>query len=227
MSVIKIGLITYDYSHLKTEQIVYRLLESYNYSLEFFALPFVARPARKVVFEHRPSQTNAAHPRDIATKYKIPYLVCESDLDIGNGCDYYLILGAGILSAESIEGKRVINSHPGVIPAVRGLDAFKWAILEKKPIGNTMHFISGEVDAGEILAIKRTDVFRTDTIDSFARRHYENELQLMANFEKNIHSGVLDFKNIETSDAKRRMPADIEKNIFKAFDEYKEFWVDR
>ena len=40
------------------------------------------------------------------------------------GCDYYIVAGAGILSKECLKGKRVLNGHPGIIPLVKGLDAF-------------------------------------------------------------------------------------------------------
>ena len=72
-------------------------------------------------------------------------------------------LGAGILSKECVENKKIINSHPGIIPASRGLDSFKWAIYENKPLGVSLHCIDKEVDSGEIISIIPTTVYKTET----------------------------------------------------------------
>ncbi len=88
-------------------------------------LPFSPRKPRKTLMQHRPDQFMAIHPQIIAEKRKNPYIYINDDTQIDNSCDIYLILGAGILSAECIAGKKIVNCHPGIIPAVRGLDAFK------------------------------------------------------------------------------------------------------
>lgn len=59
----QIGLITYNTNHLKTEQILSRLAGKYD--LEVYALPFVPRKPREVLFQHRPDQSVAAHPGDL------------------------------------------------------------------------------------------------------------------------------------------------------------------
>lgn len=58
-----------------------------------------------------------------------------------------LIVGAGILPKDFINTHIVINAHPGYIPNYRGLDAFKWAIVEKQPIGVTTHLLGEYVNA--------------------------------------------------------------------------------
>ena len=44
--------------------------------------------------------------------------------------DFFIITGAGILDVSFAEGKP-IACHPGIIPTNRGLDSFKWAILNE------------------------------------------------------------------------------------------------
>jgi phosphoribosylglycinamide formyltransferase-1 len=99
-----IGLITYQYPHLKTEQILQRILhEDFNYKM--FALPFTPRKQRKTLFEHRPVQTDAVVPEVLAEKHNISYISCKDDTDIDNSCDLYIILGARIISEKCIEGE--------------------------------------------------------------------------------------------------------------------------
>src|SRR4051812_4373698 len=131
-----IGVITYDHSHLKTEQIVNRLLVRAHLSrgrafdLKLLALPFVQRPEREVLFQHRPDQSQAPSTRELARFHKIEFLSCTYD-SIPDVADYYLVAGAGIFSDAAIGKKKIINCHPGIIPSARGLDSFKWTILDQ------------------------------------------------------------------------------------------------
>lgn len=215
-----IGIITYNTNHLKTEQILSRI--SGKYSLKVYALPYVARKPREVLFQHRPNQSVAAHPADLCAAYGIPFVPVNSDAEIDNGCDLYLITGAGILSPECVRGKRILNCHPGVIPAVRGLDAFKWAIINGLPIGNTLHYIDEGVDQGEVVAVLKTPLYPSDSLESFARRHYELEIDMMSAFSEHLANPQNDFPTISERESTRRMPAAVEAQIFSAFEVYKQ-----
>ena len=186
-----LGIITYNMRHLKTEQILLQLAGRYN--MRVYALPYVQRPVRTVLFQHRPEQSIAAHPRDICERYELPYIQVENDTQIDNHCELYLITGAGILSAECLSGKRILNGHPGVIPAARGLDAFKWSVYNMLPLGVTLHYIDEHVDAGEVVSIVPTPVFPSDTLEILARRHYENEIKLLVRFEEYSRSFSVHF----------------------------------
>jgi len=221
MEIRNIGLITYNHPHLKTEQVILRILKlGFNYKI--YALPYVPRKSRNELIKHRPEQSSSVHPELIAKKYKIPYIQCNTDKEIDDSCDLYLILGAGILSPECVRNKRIINCHPGIIPAVRGLDAFKWAIYEMKPLGVTLHYIDEKIDAGEIISVISTDVYITDTLEILARRHYENEINVLSDFIYYLNNPRNDFKSIAEGEPRRRMPIDIEKELMSIFDKYKE-----
>jgi len=112
LSVKNIGLITYHFPHLKTEQIIQRFLKNMDINLRIFALPYVEKKERITLFAHRPNQKEAVVPEVIAEKHKIPYKKCNNDTEIDSSCDFYLILGAGIISSEAIIGKKIINCHP-------------------------------------------------------------------------------------------------------------------
>jgi len=220
----KLGLITYDYAHLKTEQVLLNLLRKFSArEMTLFALPYVPRKERKILFSHRPAQHEATPTSVLAETLGIEFVRVAKDTEIPEGYDYYLILGAGILSAEFVEkAKRVINCHPGVIPTARGLDAFKWSILEMKPLGVTLHYIDKEVDKGEVIAIIPTPVFITDTLEMLARRHYENEIAVLSNFDYYFANSINLFRNIEEGEPHRRMPYELEKEMVAKFGEYKQ-----
>ncbi|MEM7784745.1 MAG: formyltransferase family protein, partial [Planctomycetota bacterium] len=183
MQIKTVGLITYHHPHLKTEQVLQRLLGLNTvFDFRMYALPFSPRKPREILLHHRPEQSDAIAPQTIAEKHKIPYVVCKTDQEIGDSCDIYLVLGAGILSAECVQNKKIINCHPGIIPSCRGLDSFKWAIYEMKPLGITLHYIDAQVDAGEIISVIPTNVYSSDSLATLARRHYENEINALSHF---------------------------------------------
>jgi phosphoribosylglycinamide formyltransferase-1 len=217
----RIGLITYYYPHLKTEQVVQNLVKM-PYKLKMYALPYKPRKERVTLFQHRPDQIGAAATEVIAEKHRIPYVRCEGDSGIDDSCDLYLICGAGILSAEAIKGKRIINCHPGIIPASRGLDAFKWAVYDMKPLGITLHYIDEDTDAGELISVIPTNVYKTDSIATLARRHYENEIYCTANFMEYLRNPQNPYKGLEKTAAKKRMPLEKEKELLIMFEKYTE-----
>jgi phosphoribosylglycinamide formyltransferase 1 len=224
MNIETVGLITYHHSHLKTEQVLQRFLTQKKYEFKVFALPFTPRKrSRAALFVHRPDQSDAVEASAIAEKHNIPYIVCDKDTEIDDSCDIYLILGAGILSAKCVADKKIINCHPGIIPTCRGLDAFKWAIYEMKPLGITLHYIDAQVDAGEIITIMPTNVYATDSLSTLARRHYENEIDCLCRFDEFLNNPHKPFSspldNIEPG-FKRRMPLEVEEKLEQSFLKY-------
>jgi phosphoribosylglycinamide formyltransferase-1 len=187
-----------------------------------FALPFTPRKQRETLFEHRPVQTDAVVPEILAEKHNIPYISCKDDTDIDNSCDLYIILGAGIVSEKCIEGKKIINCHPGIIPACRGLDSFKWAIYDMKPLGTTLHYIDAQVDGGEIITVTPTNIYKTDSFATLARRHYENEINCISNFIYHLENPQNPFSEIELSESKMRMPLEKERELVRRFSDYVE-----
>lgn len=224
----RIGLITYDSRHLKTEQVALGLAQRNAGDLRFFALPFVPRPARDVQFAHRPDMSMGAHARDVAAVLQVDYALCSSPSDIPvDESDVFLILGAGLLPPDFVRATagRVLNSHPGLIPAVRGLDAFKWAVVDGMEVGNSLHLIDEEADAGDLVATAVTPVFRSDTLETFARRHYELEIMLMLDFAAQMALPSSDRPILEKGQmrpARRRMPASEERQLWDRFELYKE-----
>ncbi len=218
-----IGIITYDYKHLKTEQVLRNLFagntDGDQYTL--FALKFTPRSPRKELFCHRPNQFTGMETSELANKYGLPFIECETDIDISSGCDLYMITGAGIISEACIQGKRIINCHSGIIPMTRGLDSFKWAIIDHKPIGNTLHYIDKNVDEGDIIAVKQTPLYSDDTLSMFATRHYYEEIIMLANYKYYLRNPENTFSKVERCEPYRRMPLAIEEKLEDEFLKYK------
>jgi len=220
LSVRNIGLITYHFPHLKTEQLLQYFVKKTDVKFKIYALPYVERKERVTLFPHRPNQKDAVAPEVIAEKHKIPYIKCKGDTDIDDSCELYLILGAGIISSNAITGKRIVNCHPGIIPACRGLDSFKWAIYNMQPLGITLHYIDEKVDAGEIISVVSTNVYKTDSFSTLARRHYENEINCMANIMEHIKNPQNPYIGIPSSENKMRMSIETEKEMARMFEKY-------
>jgi len=221
---LKVAVITYDVPHLKTRQVVEGLLAQGHDSLTLFALPFKSRQGRKVEFQHRPFQLTGIEPSILAEQTGAAYTRLKTFADIPvTGFDFYLISGAGVLPDSFVIAteRKVINSHPGLIPLVRGLDAFKWAIIEQLPIGNTLHFIESTIDLGIVIRQVVTPLYASDSLEEFANRHYGIEIDLLTSFESYVRNLKPVTYRYKEREARRRMPLQIELGLRSAFEKYK------
>ena len=201
----KVGVITYDCPHLKTEQLVCRYSRDARIEeITLFALPFKSRKKREVLIKHRPDMQQSILTESLEKLPKVKFKKWDGRGYIGSYCDLFVIGGAGILDVSFAGTKPIINAHPGIIPLTRGLDSFKWAIYNNDPIGNTLHLIDQQVDKGEILAIIPTPIFRSDSLETLARRHYEYEIEMLAN--------VLDFIDKRVMPTEKEKPATMRMN---------------
>lgn len=217
----RIGLITYDTPHLKTEQLLAALWVRGERELTLLGLPFRPRPQRPVRFAHRPEMAEGAHPAELAAHFDLPWMPLPDAAVLPAGFDVLLVAGAGLLPAEVIREVPIVNAHPGLIPAVRGLDSFKWAIHDQMPLGNTLHLIDEAIDAGRHLAAVRTPVLASDTIERLARRHYALELELLANFARHLREPEAAPSDLPVRPSRKRMPVEDEERMLDAFDAYK------
>jgi phosphoribosylglycinamide formyltransferase-1 len=71
---------------------------------------------------------------------------------------------------------RLINIHPALLPAFKGLDTHARALAAGvKTHGATVHFVSAEMDSGPIIVQDEVPVDANDTEDSLAARVLEVE----------------------------------------------------
>ncbi len=216
----RVGIITYDYEHLKTEQIVSNLvLDKRILEIKLFALPFLKRKERKVLFKHRPNQNLGTHTSNLKELDKVTFETWTGNEVISDMVDFFVITGAGIIDINFAKGKPIVNAHPGIIPTSRGLDSFKWAILNGDKIGITLHLIDKDVDKGKILCIKKTPVFCKDTIEALARRHYELEIFMLSRILDVLEERLISKE--KEKKARLRMPKEIEKKMLQEFERWK------
>jgi phosphoribosylglycinamide formyltransferase 1 len=76
-----------------------------------------------------------------------------------------------ILSADFVARWRALNIHPSLLPAFKGLDTHARALAEGvSQHGCTVHWVSAELDAGEIVAQTRVPVLPGDDPERLAAR---------------------------------------------------------
>ncbi|MGL4323486.1 MAG: formyltransferase family protein [Beijerinckiaceae bacterium] len=215
----KICLLTYDAPHRKTYQVANGLNKRGFATVDFLLMPFVQRNAREVMFNHRPPQFNGGEPREVAKRLGATLHDYANWETLVEKYDYFIVCGSNLIEEKFANSGKVINVHAGLIPHVRGLDSFKWAIHDLKPLGNTIHIIDSNADMGEVIAHEVTDVFHGDDLPSLASRHYENEIYMLTHFDQYLESRI---KNeYAMSSATKRMPIETERVMFERFSQYK------
>ncbi len=85
---------------------------------------------------------------------------------------------------------RILNIHPSLLPAFRGLDTHRRALEAGVKIhGCTVHFVEPELDAGPIIAQSTVTVRDDDTPETLAARVLEKEHELYAQALLAVASG--------------------------------------
>ena len=80
---------------------------------------------------------------------------------------------------ELVLQKKCINIHPGLNPYNRGWYPQVFSIINKLPIGATLHEIDKELDHGPVIAQKEIEVNGWDTSLNIYNRVLETELELL------------------------------------------------
>ena len=122
-----------------------------------------------LVIERR-HRVRAEHDREIvaALKARAVDLVCLAG--------YMRLLSSEFLEAYA---GRILNIHPSLLPAFRGLEAQRQALdAGVKTSGCTVHFVDETLDGGPIIAQRAVPVYDDDTVESLAARILEQEHQL-------------------------------------------------
>lgn len=215
----KVTLLTYDCPHRKTQDVLGRMIRADRFSIDLALVPFKPRPEREVAFRHRPFQFEGPDAAALANQYGLK-VSNFADWRTEARPDYFVVCGANLLEAEFCLSNKVVNCHAGLIPLTRGLDSFKWSILKGNPVGNTLHLIDDKVDHGEVLHHHMTEEYASDDLQTFADRHYLNEIDLLANFDRYLPRGNVMRLSIE--DPTMRMPIEIEREMVRSFEAHKD-----
>jgi phosphoribosylglycinamide formyltransferase-1 len=98
-----------------------------------------------------------------------------------------------VLSADFVAAwqDRMLNIHPSLLPAFRGLDTHARALAEGVRIhGATVHFVRAEVDRGPIVAQAAAPVLDGDTAATLAARVLAAEHRLYPHALRLVASGA-------------------------------------
>ena len=83
--------------------------------------------------------------------------------------------------------KRLINVHPSLLPSFKGLNAQLQAIKKGvKYAGCTIHYVSSEIDDGEILDQSIVKVNKNDTEKTLSKKILIEEHKLYIRVLKNL-----------------------------------------
>lgn len=115
----------------------------------------------------RAGRSREEHDAEIADALRVrgAHLICLAG--------YMRLLSPGFVA--SFPG-RIINIHPSLLPAFRGLDAQRQALEHGARItGCTVHFVDEHLDSGDIILQKAVEVSDDDTLETLSEKILEQE----------------------------------------------------
>jgi folate-dependent phosphoribosylglycinamide formyltransferase PurN len=186
----RVGLITYQAPHKKTLDLTLKLFTR-GHTVTWFAFPFGQRtPKSDAPYPDRPAQIMDFDTKAFCRQHGVKQVMCDgwsnpAVLDI-EPQDIFLTCIAKIIPGSFLDDRVILNCHPGLLPKNRGVDAFKWSIVNGWPIGVTLHAIDERIDGGTILFCRTVPILSSDTLLDVCRRAYEFECDLLANFDAHI-----------------------------------------
>jgi phosphoribosylglycinamide formyltransferase-1 len=133
-------------------------------------------------------------------------------------------LGARVLKEATIHMfvNGILNIHPGKIPENRGLDNFKWSLINNMQMANTAHLIDKKIDMGALVKVTETKVFKDDTLYDFYLRHFFSEFSLMVESLTLLHQN--DFspeKQFSDGSYFNAVPSHLDNKLINYFENYK------
>ena len=115
-----------------------------------------------------------------------------------------------VLSASFIDNAPapMINLHPALLPAYKGLDTHQRAIQAgERHHGCSIHIVTAELDAGAVLTQALLEVNYKDTADSLQARVQKGEHQLLPWTLLLIAKGIIDLDNPPEDTKSSYLPA--------------------
>ncbi|MCY4051896.1 MAG: phosphoribosylglycinamide formyltransferase [Gammaproteobacteria bacterium] len=92
--------------------------------------------------------------------------------------------------------KRIMNIHPSLLPAYRGLNTHQRVIdAGETEHGATVHFVTSKLDNGPIILQKRVKVRPEDNAEKLARRVLEQEHIIYPEAIRQFLEGHISFEN--------------------------------
>ncbi len=134
-----------------------------------------------IALDHKAYRSRDAFEADLQKSLE------TADIDLIVLAGFMRLMTAGFVDRW---GNRMINIHPSLLPAFKGLHTHERALTEGVRIaGCTVHFVRPEMDAGPIIAQAAVAVLSGDTPVSLAKRVLEAEHKLYPAAVRLVASG--------------------------------------
>ena len=216
----KVSVLTYDKPHRKTYDTL-ALLKSKGYeNVEVYAIPFHYVKKFQPLIQHRPGVVNSVSPKELCKNFNYKFTRQDNLNEVNASGERILICGSGIIPKKLIDQNTIINSHPAILPLVRGLDALKWSLRNGQPLGVTSHVISEEADAGFLIEQKEIEITEFDSFHSLAYRLYELEIKMLVDALEYSLDNLEELNVLPGSKVHKRMSNDMERELFNNIELY-------
>jgi methionyl-tRNA formyltransferase len=140
------------------------------------------------ILEREYRDNDAIRSLDMRTSWK----QVAADYDI-----VFSVHSKQIFPAELVEAVRCVNVHPGYNPYNRGYYPQVFSLLNKMPIGCTIHLMDSKIDHGPVLVQEKIQAQAWDTSLSLYQRIVDAEITLFTAHFDDIVSGRLQGKAAE------------------------------
>lgn len=127
------------------------------------------RGIETLVIERR-GRARAEHDGEIAAELK------RRDVELVCLAGFMRLLSPAFIDAFR---DRIINIHPSLLPAFKGIDAQKQALeAGVTTTGCTVHYVDEYLDSGDIILQREVEVLDGDTVETLSTRILEQEHKL-------------------------------------------------
>ncbi|MBX0288249.1 hypothetical protein EGH22_18115 [Halomicroarcula sp. F28] len=116
-------------------------------------------------------------------------LVRELAPDLVVACGFEHVVPPEILA---VPDEGCLNVHPGLLPETRGYNPNVWSIVENRPAGVTIHYMTEAVDEGDIVARRTVETSFADTGRSLYERLEAACVDLFSDTWPAIEAGEVD-----------------------------------
>jgi len=120
-----------------------------------------------VIINHRDCNSRLEHDKLVMSKLE------ELSVELVVMAGWMRVVGEELINKFK---NRLINIHPSLLPAFKGIDAIQQAIDNKVTItGCTVHYVQKEVDSGSIIIQAAVPLNKQDSKDTLKKRIQEME----------------------------------------------------
>jgi len=95
--------------------------------------------------------------------------------------DIILVFVGDILKKQILDAPRigVLNKHAGLLPAYKGVFPVFWSMMDRAPIGLTIHKVNEEIDSGDIVLQRVYDNNSAESVYDYYRLIYKDTPDLI------------------------------------------------